>query len=295
MPERQRRFYKENIRNRKEKPNRGLIDKIFGRGRQRLFRFGAAAIFSVALSVVTSNFCVKPSSQDTSYQELISQFYPELSGRSAQSSDELTVQGKTVRVINFTASLFDVQNAAAKYEYFEAIPQEFDDISLGLPGKNIVFSLQNQPAADRVVFLVPFNQKSPAWSRLPSAVDYAGTGIDKRTGVKITYIKIPDQQLRELNDNRLKVPFDPNDNFDIEACQSSVAVNHTDPLLKQLGQEMVCNSFGVATSAVTKGIPHSAYQGFIQQISMISGEPFQIFPQDLYGRVPRIEKVLKTP
>lgn len=294
MPERSRK-YKEYRRNGKEQPSKGLIDKIFGRGRQRLFRIGTAAIFSVAFSAVASNFCVRPSSQETYSQELISQFYPELAGRSVQSSDEFTVHGKTVRVLNFTASLFDAQNAIAKYEYFEKIPQEFDDISLGLPGENIIFSLQNQPTADRVVFLVPFNQKSPPWSRMPSAIDYAGTGIDKKSGVKITYIKIPDQQLRELNDNKFKIPFDPNDNFDIEVCQSSLAVNHTDPRLKELGQEMVCNGFGVATSAVTKGIPHSEYQGFIKLISMVSGEPFQIFPHEFYDKIPRIKKVLSTP
>lgn len=177
------------------------------------------------------------------------------------------------------------------FSYFEDLGKSADILDYILNREAIPFSLDVKPRTERIIFLIPQTASLPHWDDITPTASTTGGFTN---APYITFVKIPLSE-NDLPSSQVFTTIEAaiNKAFTIEACQSSIAVSSLSTEMANLGQEIVCNSWGTAFTQRQLGIDFNKYSDWAKTVQIRKDAsspsfPLYILNKEDYNKIPQI-------
>lgn len=226
----------------------------------------------------------------------ITNYYPELKNYQVLSKGEFTTSRTRTKWFNLSAMDFDPQTAITTFTFFESLGKRQEPINYLFSNQNIPFWLDQRPKTERVIFLIPQDAPIPNWDYVFSRA----TTTDRFTnGPYVTFVRVPTTEKDLTPSLMFTTPaLAVNKAFSIEACQSSLMISSLTTTVANLGQEIVCNSYGPAFTLKQTGLTFDKYQSWAKDV-LISQDPqspsypLYVLSEQEYNQIPKVGQIFK--
>lgn len=231
-----------------------------------------------------------PSVEPTQEPEITS-YYPELRDYPILSKGEFATDRTHTKWLNLSKMGFNPNIALITFRYFEELGKSQKIISYLNGNQSIPFGLNQRLRTERVLFFIPQDAPSPNWPNISFTASTTGrfTG-----GPYVTFVRIPNSG-RDIAPSLVFTTTEAaaNKAFSVEACQSSIQISSLTPEVANLGQELVCNSYGVAFASKQTGLAFDKYQSWakdvlIRQDPKSPSYPLYVLPEQEYNLIPQV-------
>lgn len=192
------------------------------------------------------------------YQE-VKLYYPQIKDYPVFNHGEFTTGNTHTKWFNLTRADFNPQLATIVFKFFEDLGQGQKLINYSYDQRSVPFALDRKPRTERVVFLVPQTAPSPGWPDIAHNATTTGRFTD---GPYVTFVRVLNTK-KDLPPSQVftSAELAANKAFAVEACQSSLRIFSLTPEVAHLvGQEIICNSWGIAFTLKQNGMPFEDYQ-----------------------------------
>lgn len=215
-------------------------------------------------------------------------YYPELSDYQLKAAGLLHVGDVNVRWFNFSEHSLDTARTSMLYQVFVNLSQSGTGVNFLSEKGKAALSLKARFLKDRVLFIVPENAPSPAWSNIGGA-SYLGatTRLLEREGPYVSFVKVamPPEELQKSSVlNTLE--RQANAALFTEVCQSLVEVVGKEGAAREviaLTQEYICNSLGAAVVGKQIGL---TYRQYVEWSNRITSFNVVVLPEREYNKIP---------
>lgn len=225
-------------------------------------------------------------------------YYPALTGLTVWETSQLNTERSLTKYFNLSSAHFDPAAARETIEYFEKLAASEKSLLYQFRGEFGPFSLGLKPRTQRVIFLVPERVPTPPWPNVASTA--ATTGIFEG-GPYVSFVRIYNRQ-EDLPASRVFTTIEKaaNKALVVEICQSSIQVSSLTAEVANLGQEIVCNSWGAAFALKQDGFAYSQYTKWARTTSIranpqSSSYPLYVVTEPDYRQIPKIGAIIKIP
>lgn len=227
----------------------------------------------------------------------IESYYPELENYQILSKGEFATDRTYTKWFNLSKMDLNPNIALAAFRYFEGVGKNQKVIRYPDGNQSIPFGLNQRPRTERVLFFIPQDAPSPNWPN----ISFTATTTGRFTGGPyVTFVRIPNSEKDLAPSLVFRTPESAaNKAFAIEACQSSVLVGSVSTEAAKLGQEIVCNSWGIAFTIKQRGIKFEEYKNWakgvlIRQDPKSPSYPLYVLSEQEYSQIPKIGQPLSN-
>lgn len=205
----------------------------------------------------------------------VDSYYPELKALPLYASGEFYTQ-KTTKWLNFTRRNFDPAIAQMIFNFFEKLANTQKVLEYKIGDQTIPFFLDQRARNQRVFFIVPENAPPPSW---PNVTPEASTTGIFENGPYVSMTRVHNL-VNTLPPSRAFTTIETafNKSFSTESCQSSLLVRSVSTDAANLGQEIICNSYGAAFTIRQMRIPYQDYQDWAKGVKISKNPSSPSYP-----------------
>jgi|GEM_PF-3679698 len=199
---------------------------------------------------------------------------------------------------NLTDNHFIEKKAKDVFLYFETLSERLKELPYII--NNITFTtfkLEKTKANSRLFLILPEEVSMPKYQNDPNYETPALTYTLEDGKKHLSYIRINNstQNLPESAAYKNEIE-DANLKFFIESCQSSLKVKGENEGENVFGQEIVCNSLGIAFLLKQSGISYKDYEKWASDVTIgptpKEQYPLMVIPKEEFENIPRLDFVI---
>lgn len=226
----------------------------------------------------------------------VTKYYPELKNYRVLSKGEFNTDRTHTKWFNLSRMSLNPDITLVTYKFFEELGKNQRIIRYPDANQGIPIGLNPKPRTERVLFFIPQDTPSPDWPNISYTATTTGRFTD---GPYVTFVRVP-ESIKDLAPSTVFVTPETaaNKSFTVEACQSSIQISSSTPEMANLGQEIICNSYGAAFALKQTGKTFDQYQPWakdvlIRQDPKSPSYPLYILSEQEYNEIPKVGQPLK--
>ncbi len=226
----------------------------------------------------------------------VSEYYPALRNFTLRGEGVIDTDITSTKWFNYSPRDFNASAAQKTLKYYEELARKNMTLTINYFGTNLEFSLVPRAKTKRALFIVPENAPTPEWAGQFKTATKLYFQDPYEDIPELTVIRTSNQGKAEVNSRFRSASALNSLGFFVEACQSTLQAEYEIPQLNQHGQEITCNSFGMANSLKEQQASYNDYTTWAKNATLTSPTGVKlnlyILSESQYSQMPRLTKVL---